>query len=113
MSALNKDILSKMPYDSSENPLVKHNPKDFQKKKWATRKNIHIGRHCSAWLIKRFIDTTAYFEFVPEDSLPKDAIYFYVYGCQFNHRGEDCTFETLLKAFKIKDKLPRAIRLNY
>ncbi|MGE5352934.1 MAG: chromate resistance protein ChrB domain-containing protein [Ignavibacteriales bacterium] len=104
LSIFNKDLLSKFPTDSAGIPLIKHNPKDFQKKKWATRKNIHIDRLCSAWLIKRFIDKDAQFEFAPENSLPKDALLFDVFGCEFGHRGEDCTFETLLKSFQIKDK---------
>lgn len=104
LSILNKGILSKILTDSADKPLIKYNPKDFQKKKWATRKRIHIDRLCSAWLIKRFIDKGAQFEFAPENSLPKDAFLFDVYGCEFGHRGEDCTFETLLKSFQIKDK---------
>ncbi|MCU7511065.1 MAG: chromate resistance protein [Ignavibacteria bacterium] len=104
LSILNKGLLSNIPTDSADKLLVKHNPKDFQKKKWATRKNIHIDRLCSAWLIKRFIDKAAQFEFAPENSLPKDALLFDVFGSEFGHRGEDCTFETLLKIFQIRDK---------
>lgn len=105
LAILNTDLLSEIPSDSADKPLIKLNQKDFKKKKWATRMNIHIDRLCSAWLIKRFIDKGAQFVFAQEDSLPKDAIYFDVFGCQFGHRGEDCTFETLLKSFQIKDKI--------
>ncbi|MGE5430920.1 MAG: chromate resistance protein ChrB domain-containing protein [Syntrophomonadaceae bacterium] len=105
LAILNINLTSKIPTDSAAKPLIKYYTKDFQRKKWATRKNIHIDRLCSAWLIKRFIDINASFEFAPENLLPKDAIYFDVFGCQFGHRGEDCTFETLLKSFQIKDKV--------
>src|SRR5262249_54886571 len=64
----------------------------------------HIDRLCSAWLIRRFIDPGARFIFAPENSLPRNAIPFDVFGAEFSHHDEDCTFETLIKAFAIKDK---------
>lgn len=76
----------------------------FQGKVWTTRENIHIDRLCSAWLIHRFIDTKAKFIFAPESKLPKNAIPFDVFGAEFSHHGEDCTFETLLKSFRLKDQ---------
>jgi len=77
----------------------------FQGKTWTTRKNIHIDRLCSAWLIRKFIDPKAKFVFASESRLPKNAIPFDVFGVEFSHHGEDCTFETLLKSFRIKDKV--------
>ena len=41
--------------------IKRHSAKDFQKKVWTTRENIHIDRVCSAWLIRRFIDPAAKF----------------------------------------------------
>ncbi len=90
-------------------PLKRYSPKAFQQKVWATRENIHIDRLCSAWLIRRFIDPQATFVFAPESNLPKDAIPFDVFGAEFSHHGEDCTFETLLKSFGLKDKALIAI----
>ncbi len=84
--------------------LKRYSRKAFQGKVWTTRKHIHIDRLCSAWLIRRFIDPKAKFVFAPEAKLPKDAIPFDVFGAEFSHHGEDCTFETLLKAFQLKDK---------
>jgi hypothetical protein len=84
-------------------PLKNYSKKDFQGKTWATRENIHIDRVCSAWLIRRFIDPSAKFVFGPENSLPPDAIPFDVYGAEFGHHGENCTFETMVKAFAIRD----------
>lgn len=77
--------------------------KEFQGKTWTTRENIHIDRLCTAWLIQRFIDPSAKFVFGPENSLPADAIPFDVFGAEFGHHGEDCTFETMVKAFGIRD----------
>lgn len=76
----------------------------FRNKVWTTRKNIHIDRICSAWLIRRFIDPDARFVFAAENNLPKDAIVFDVFGAEFSHHGEDCTFETLVKCFSLSGK---------
>lgn len=82
----------------------RHRRELFQGKRWATRERIHIDRLCSAWLIRRFIDPKAKFVFAPESSIPHDVIPFDVFGSEFSHHGEDCTFETLLHSFRIKDK---------
>jgi hypothetical protein len=84
-------------------PPEHHQRKEFQGKTWATRERIHIDRLCSAWLIRRFIDPKARFVFAPESRLPKNAIAFDVFGAEFSHHGENCTFETLVKSFQLKD----------
>ncbi len=81
-----------------------HSASEFRGQTWATRAHIHIDRLCSAWLIKRFIDPQARFVFAPEDALPKNAVLFDVFGAEFSHQGDQCTFETLLEVFRIKDK---------
>jgi hypothetical protein len=83
--------------------------KDFQGKVWTTRPRIHIDRLGSAWLIRRFIDPKAKLIFAPETKLPKNAIPFDVLGAELSHHGEDCTFETLLQAFQLRDKALMAI----
>jgi hypothetical protein len=62
-----------------------------------------------AWLIKRFIDTNAEFVFAPPAEFPKDAIPFDAPGVELSHRGEDCTFETLVKRTGLRDR--RLVRL--
>jgi len=85
-------------------PIQSRSVKDYQRKIWTTREGIHIDRLCSAWLIRRFIDRSAKFVFAPAKKLPVNAIPFDVFGAEFSHHGEDCTFETLLKAFRIQDR---------
>ena len=58
----------------------------------------------SAWLVRKFIDPKAKFAFASEDKKPPKAVPFDMYEGGFGHRGEDCTFETLLKVFHIRDK---------
>ncbi len=74
-------------------------PARFQGKRWVTRRNLHIDRLASAWLIKQFIDKRPRFYFVAEGETPDGAIPFDMYGADFSHHGEDCTFETMLKQF--------------
>jgi len=64
-----------------------------------TRRNIHIDRLASAWLIKQFIDKQPRFYFVADGESIDNAIPFDMFGAEFAHQGEDCTFETLLKRF--------------
>ncbi len=82
-----------------------HFIKDFQNKIWSTRKNIHIDRISSAWLIKTFIDKKAKFIFTDENKLPANSIKFDSVNGVFTHQGDNCTFETIIKSFGIKDPI--------
>src|SRR5258707_9041119 len=77
--------------------------KQYQGKTWLTRPRPEVDRVGSAWLIRRFIDRKATFVFADEPSAFPKAIPFDMYGVEFSHHGEDCTFETLLKRFGIQD----------
>jgi hypothetical protein len=77
--------------------------------RWVTRPRPHIDRIASAWLIKRFIDPQAEFLFTPPSDFPKDAIPFDTPGVELSHQGEDCTFETLIKRARLRDR--RLLRL--
>jgi hypothetical protein len=78
-------------------------------RRWVTRPRPHIDRIASAWLIKRFIDPDAEFLFAPPADFPKDAIPFDAPGVELSHHGEDCTFETLVKRARLRDR--RLVRL--
>jgi hypothetical protein len=79
-------------------------PAAYRNRVWVTRPRPGVDRVTSAWLIRKFIDPKARFAFSPEDKKPAKAVPFDMYEGGFGHRGEDCTFETLLKAFRIRDK---------
>lgn len=104
-----KYLTSSQVLNESIDVVRAYDRKDFQKKVWTTRQQIHIDRICSAWLIRRFIDAEAKFVFAPEFALPKNAIPFDVLGAEFSHHGEDCTFETLLRSFRVQDAALRTI----
>ena len=79
--------------------------------KWITREKVKVDRVACPWLIKRFIDSDAQFEFLPNDtdwSSITDGILFDVPGCELGHHGEDVSFDSLLNKHSLND---RALRL--
>src|SRR5437016_410792 len=76
---------------------------NYQGRRRMTRRNLHIDRLASAWLIRQFIDNRPRFYFVAEGETVEGAIAFDMYGAEFTHHGEDCTFETILKRFGLND----------
>jgi hypothetical protein len=76
---------------------------------WVTRPRPHIDRISSAWLIRRFCDPEAKFAFADAADAARKGIPFDVLGADFGHHGEDCTFETLVKRFGIKDRRVKVI----
>ena len=82
----------------------------YRNRRWVTRESPHIDRVASAWLIRRYIDPEARFTFAKEDSgLCKSDIPFDMFGVDFGHHGNECTFETLCKAFGLNDPALEAI----
>ena len=77
---------------------------EYLNRLWMTRQRPGIDRVSSAWLIRKFIDPKARFVFGPDPKANPDAIPFDMF-CEegFGHRGDDCTFETLVKEFAIRD----------
>ena len=84
--------------------IGKVSPAEYRNRVWVTRPRPGVDRVTSAWLIRKFIDQKAKFAFAPEDKKPANAVPFDMYEGGFGHGGEDCTFETLLKVFHIRDK---------
>lgn len=79
--------------------------KDHAGRVWITRPRPGIDRAASAWLIRRFIDPSATFKFADSPDSDAKAIPFDMFtGKGFSHRGDHCTFETLLHEFGIADK---------
>ena len=99
--ALNAMQTSKTKSSAAESRVP---PAEYRNRVWVTRPRPGVDRVTSAWLIRKFIDPKAKFAFAPEDKKPPKAVPFDMYEGGFGHRGEDCTFETLLKVFHIRDK---------
>jgi hypothetical protein len=72
----------------------------FQNRVWITRPRPGVDRMSSAWLIRRFIDRQARFGFAADrESVPDQGVPFDMFGVEFSHQGEGCTFETLCAVF--------------
>lgn len=88
----------------------KQNLKDHVGRTWITRPNPGIDRVASAWLILRYIDSQAKFAFNKDSRRHPHAIPFDMFNSDgFGHVGNDCTFETLMKSFGLKDSRLRLI----
>src|SRR6266480_4080641 len=77
---------------------------EYRDRVWQTRPRPEVDRVGSAWLIQHFIDPKARFVFSSDPEAYPDAVRFDMFGGEFTHVGDNCTFETLLKHFKLADK---------
>ncbi|HKD82401.1 MAG TPA: chromate resistance protein ChrB domain-containing protein [Candidatus Angelobacter sp.] len=90
--------------EKDQRKTTKHNLKDYLGRTWITRPHPGIDRVASAWLILRYIDAQAKFAFDKDPRRHPDAIPFDMFNAGgFGHLGNDCTFETLVKSFSLKD----------
>ena len=78
---------------------------DLRRRTWVTREGVGIDRMASAWLIRRFIDPSARFKFVPAHGYSPRAreIRFDMSEAEFTHEGDLCTFEVLVKRLGLDD----------
>lgn len=89
---------------------AKIDPRAYKNKLWVTRPRPGVDRSASAWLIRRFIDPKARFGFAREEHVPNEAVAFDMFHSGgFGHRGDDCTFETLQKGFRLRHPKIKAI----
>lgn len=75
---------------------------------WITRERPKIDRIACPWLIKKFIDKDAQFFYVPFDQVIEkatelNAIPFDVVGVELTHQQGQCTFDVLIKKYKLTD----------
>ena len=99
-------IEARLARHEAEQPSTeKPTPAQYRGRTWVTRKNVHVDRIASAWLVKRFIDPKAKLKFVPGQGYrAKDGeVTFDMFEGTFTHIGDRCTFEVLLDTFGLKD----------
>jgi rhodanese-related sulfurtransferase len=86
-------------------PAAKVPPRDAQGRTvWVTRARPKIDRIACPWLIRRFVDPSAVFLFVAPAEVPAvaerfNATPFDIDGVYWSHRGEACTFDTMIEEF--------------
>jgi len=79
--------------------------RDYRGRTWVTRPRPEIDRVGSAWLIRKFIDPKAKFIFAKKIPANGRVVSFDMLEADFSHQGDDCTFETLVKRFRIQDTI--------
>jgi rhodanese-related sulfurtransferase len=76
--------------------------------RWVTRERPKIDRVACPWLIRRFVDPTAQFLYVPTSQVMTTAermraIAYDIPGAPLEHESESCSFDAFLKAFDLHD----------
>jgi hypothetical protein len=76
--------------------------------KWITREHVKVDRVACPWLIKKFIDPNAEFHFVAADQVMLEAqrlgaTPFDVPGVELGHHGKECSFEAILKTYRLAE----------
>ncbi len=74
--------------------------------KWITREHVKVDRVACPWLIKKFVDQEAEFIFAPTDRVLEEArrlqaIPFDVKDVELGHHGQECSFEAIVKKYKL------------
>ncbi len=75
---------------------------------WVTRLRPKIDRIACPWLIRRFVDPNAQFLFVAASAVEAVAekfggTAFDIEGVDWSHRGDQCTFDTMLTQFGLNN----------
>ncbi|WP_353621333.1 chromate resistance protein ChrB domain-containing protein [Variovorax saccharolyticus] len=77
----------------------------FQGRAWATRKRPWVDRLATAWLIRRFVDSSARFVWLADPGkCPKGALGFDFDGARFTHVGGKVSFEVVAQAFGLEQE---------
>lgn len=76
--------------------------------KWITREKVKVDRVACPWVIRKFVDPQAEFIFVPANQVEAKACElgatpFDIEGCELGHHGEDVSFNSILKKFKLTE----------
>ena len=72
--------------------------------KWITREHVKVDRVACPWLIRKFVDRDAEFQFVPADQVAEiaareGAIPYDVEGAELGHHGKECSFDAIIEKY--------------
>jgi hypothetical protein len=73
----------------------------YRDRRWVTRPRPHVDRLACIWLIRRFINPAAVIRYA--NTLGFEEVGFDMRNGAFSHRGNLCTFETMVVAFGLED----------
>src|SRR5437867_2552504 len=93
-------------WKAAQGPLD-HKPRNGSTR-WITRERPKIDRIACPWLIARFVDGDADFQYVPPKEVlkaakEKDAVPYDIPDVHFSHDGELCSFDAFLKHYRLTD----------
>ena len=79
--------------------------------KWITRERVKVDRVACPWLIKKFVDKDAEFVFVASEKVIEEAkrlgaIPYDVKDVELGHHGKECSFEAILKKYRLTSNPP-------
>ena len=82
--------------------------------RWVTRERPKIDRIACPWLIRRFIDPSAEFFYVPNAEVrtfaaANAATPYDVPDVDYTHRGAECSFDTFIRLHQIEDRALAAL----
>jgi rhodanese-related sulfurtransferase len=74
--------------------------------RWVTRERPKIDRIACPWLVRRFIDPSAEFLYVPTPEVKRvaeerEAVPYDIPDVHFSHEGERCSFDAFLRHFRL------------
>lgn len=72
----------------------------YRGRRWVTRPRPHVDRLACAWLIRRFVDAQAEIRYA--DAAEEREVSFDMRHAELGHRGDRCTFETMIAAFGLE-----------
>ncbi|NJL47149.1 MAG: chromate resistance protein [Leptolyngbyaceae cyanobacterium SM2_5_2] len=81
--------------------IVSATIEQYQHRQWVTRPRPHVDRLACIWLIRRFIDPNAIVRYAKQAA--PDEVAFDISTGEFQHQGNLCTFEVMVKAFGLED----------
>ena len=84
--------------------------------KWITRERPKIDRIACPWLIKNFVDNEAKFMFVPSHKVleimrNENVIPFDIPNVELGHHDDECSFDAIIKKYKLDKKNPELLTL--
>jgi hypothetical protein len=100
-----RQLEEKLKGNSRKNAPPALEARHYLKRVWITRPNPEIDRCAAAWLIRKFIDPKATFQFTAQKPRRGMAVTYDMLQADFTHQGDSCTFETLCRRFAINDPI--------
>lgn len=106
-------------WEAANLPAVPMATLDTITSRWVTRHRPKIDRIACPWLIRRFVDPTAEFMYVPPSEVVEVAARFGATAFDmpdgdWGHEGDHCTFDTMIKKFGLShpalDRLALVVR---